>query len=38
MYFSDEGIQALWEYVKIAAEAEGFALADDYRIELDSIV
>ena len=38
MYFSDEGIQALWEYVKIAAEAEGFIFVDDYRVELDSIV
>jgi len=38
MYFSDEGIQAVWEYIKIAAEAEGFVLTDDYRFESDSIV
>lgn len=38
VYFSHEGVQALWDYLKIAAEAEGFQVSYDDRIETESVV
>jgi hypothetical protein len=33
-YFNYEGVDAIWEWLKISAEAEGLTVVDDYYGEL----